>query len=71
MNSLNSIFAPPGAWKYLEANILPYIIDWVFIFVLGILMAGLSFGLDYIISKILTGGRYLHSDLSLYYRLVG
>ncbi len=44
-----------GAWKYLEANILPYVIDWIFIFLLGILMAGLSFGLDYVISKILSG----------------
>ncbi|XP_064385075.1 chloride channel protein 2-like [Halichondria panicea] len=51
------------AWKYLEANILPYIIDWVFIFVLGILMAGLSFGLDYIISKILTAQHILSLQL--------
>jgi len=33
-------------------NVLPYVVDWLFVLILGILMAVLSFIIDYIIEKI-------------------
>ena len=32
--------------------ILPYVVDWAFIFLLGILMALLSFAIDYLIEQL-------------------
>lgn len=48
-------------WKYLSTHVLPYIIDWFFISILGILMAVLSFIIDYLIEQI----RRAHVVLSL------
>jgi len=36
-------------------KIFPYIVDWVFISILGLLMAILSFIIDYVIEKIQSG----------------
>lgn len=60
-------------WKFLEVNILPYIIDWLFILVLGILMACLSFALDFFISKISLGNSLavVISTSLLYLLLIG
>lgn len=46
----------------MNAKILPYVIDWVFVLVLGILMAALSFLIDFLIEKISQGAVDLHSD---------
>ena len=43
------------AWKYVQMNVLPYIIDWFFVLILGILMAALSFIIDYLIEQIRRG----------------
>ena len=53
-----------GTWRYLGDNILPYIIDWLFVLILGILMACLSFILDFFISKI-TLGMLFHFQFEL------
>ena len=44
-----------GMWNWLSTNVFPYIIDWMFILVLGMLMALLSFAIDYLIDKINEG----------------
>ena len=45
----------PGAWNWMSTNVLPYIIDWMFILILGLLMALFSFAIDYLIEKINEG----------------
>ncbi len=44
-----------GMWNYVSTKILPYVIDWLFVLILGILMAVLSFIIDYFIEKIREG----------------
>lgn len=39
-------------WRYIQMKILPYIIDWLFILILGVLMATLSFIIDVFIDWI-------------------
>ena len=39
----------------MSTNVLPYIIDWMFILILGLLMALFSFAIDYLIEKINEG----------------
>lgn len=51
----NAATPPLGIWKWVNAKILPYVIDWVFVLVLGILMAALSFLIDFLIEKISQG----------------
>ena len=41
-----------GIWNWVSNNVLPYVVDWLFVLILGILMAVLSFIIDYIIEKI-------------------
>ena len=44
-----------GTWRYIQMKILPYIIDWLFILILGVLMATLSFIIDVFIDWISKG----------------
>jgi len=44
-----------GAWNWFSLNILPYIVDWVFVLLLGIFMALVSFIIDYFIEQIRKG----------------
>lgn len=41
-----------GAWNWVSTQVLPYIIDWMFILILGLLMALFSFAIDYLIEKV-------------------
>ena len=45
-----------GMRRYLSEKILPYMVDWLFILILGISMAFLSFVIDYLIDAIGRGG---------------
>ena len=52
------------AWKYIQLNILPYVIDWLFVLILGILMAVLSFIIDYLIEQIRRGEMQAISEVT-------
>ena len=44
-----------GLWNWLSTQVFPYIIDWMFVLILGLLMALLSFAIDYLIDNINLG----------------
>ena len=56
---------PQGLWNWLSTQVFPYIIDWMFVLILGLLMALLSFAIDYLIDKVFLGRKASERDSHL------
>ena len=51
LNDFSVLLYPLGLYHKIKEDLLPQIMDWTFLLLLGIAMAMLSFVLDYLIEK--------------------